>query len=86
MGSSAHHTRTIRRPFATRMTALLEGEHPVPEPTDEELRAYFDANRERWASEPRIDFVHVFVERKTRTPTPIPKGVRDALERLLGSP
>ena len=27
-------------------------------------------------------FVHVFVERVSRTPTPIPEGIREALERL----
>jgi acyl-CoA thioester hydrolase len=27
-------------------------------------------------------FVHVFVERKSLTPTPIPEGIREALERL----
>jgi acyl-CoA thioester hydrolase len=28
-------------------------------------------------------FVHVFVDRATRRPTPIPDGIREALERLL---
>jgi len=29
-------------------------------------------------------FVHVFVNRTTRKPTPIPDGIRDALETLVG--
>jgi acyl-CoA thioester hydrolase len=29
-------------------------------------------------------FVHVFVDRETRTPAPIPPGIRSALERLAG--
>jgi len=31
-------------------------------------------------------FVHVFVERATRKPTPIPTAIRDALERLATAP
>jgi acyl-CoA thioester hydrolase len=29
-------------------------------------------------------FVHVFVDRETRTPVPIPPGIRSALDRLAG--
>ncbi len=29
-------------------------------------------------------FVHVFVDRETRRPAPIPEGIRAALERLVG--
>jgi acyl-CoA thioester hydrolase len=29
-------------------------------------------------------FVHVFVDRATRTPAPIPPGLREALERIIG--
>jgi acyl-CoA thioester hydrolase len=31
-------------------------------------------------------FVHVFVDRRTRRPAPIPEGVRDALTRLFREP
>jgi acyl-CoA thioester hydrolase len=31
-------------------------------------------------------FVHVFVERATRKPTPIPPAIRNALERIAASP
>jgi len=31
-------------------------------------------------------FVHVFVERATRKPTPIPPAIRDALERIASAP
>jgi acyl-CoA thioester hydrolase len=30
-------------------------------------------------------FVHVFVDRETRRPVPIPDGIRSALERLVVS-
>jgi acyl-CoA thioester hydrolase len=41
------------------------------------------------AAEPAIAvgwFVHVFVERQTRRPTPIPPRLRDALQRLIVTP
>ena len=31
-------------------------------------------------------FVHVFVDRATRKPTPIPKAIRAALERIAVAP
>jgi len=31
-------------------------------------------------------FVHVFVDRENRRPTPIPRGLRSALERLVPTP
>jgi acyl-CoA thioester hydrolase len=31
-------------------------------------------------------FVHVFVERATRKPTPIPAAIREALERIATAP
>jgi acyl-CoA thioester hydrolase len=34
----------------------------------------------------RGSFVHVFVERVTRKPTPIPPAIRDALERIAPEP
>ena len=30
-------------------------------------------------------FVHVFVDRESRTPAPIPEGIRKALERIRGA-
>lgn len=52
----------VRERVASRMSALLEAAHAVPAPTEAELRAWFEAHRERWAVDERIDFVHVFVD------------------------
>ena len=51
----------IRERIASRMRYVLEQAANVPEPSDAELRAWFDAHRERWAVPERIDFTHVFV-------------------------
>ncbi len=51
----------VRQRVASLMEAVVVAEHPVPDPTEEEVRAYFDAHAERWAEEVRVDFEHVFV-------------------------
>lgn len=51
----------IHERIASRMRYVLEQGVIVPEPSDAELRAWFDAHRDRWAAPPRIDFTHVFV-------------------------
>lgn len=52
----------VRERVASRMAALLDAEHAVADPTDDELRAWFEAHADRWAEDARIDFVHVFVD------------------------
>ncbi|HEU0031304.1 MAG TPA: peptidylprolyl isomerase [Kofleriaceae bacterium] len=51
----------IRERIASRMAYVLEQAVALPEPTDAELRAWFDAHRERWTSPEHVDFTHVFV-------------------------
>ena len=51
----------IHKRIADRMTFVLEQSLIVTEPTDAELRAWFDAHRDQWAQPERIDFTHVFV-------------------------
>lgn len=51
----------VRQRVASMMSALVEAQHPVAEPTEEEVRAYFDAHVDRFAEDARFDFVHVFV-------------------------
>ncbi|MFO0686604.1 MAG: peptidylprolyl isomerase [Sandaracinus sp.] len=51
----------VRQRVASLMEAIVVAEHPVADPTEEEVRAYFDAHAERWAEEVRVDFEHVFV-------------------------
>lgn len=56
------HDERVRTRVATLMADVLRAELFVPEPTESELRAHFDANAERWAEPERVDFVHVFVD------------------------
>ncbi|HWP66497.1 MAG TPA: peptidylprolyl isomerase [Candidatus Limnocylindria bacterium] len=53
----------VRRRLLQKMEFLLEGLHPVPEPTDAELEAYLEAHADRYRTPARIDLVHVFVSR-----------------------
>ncbi len=51
----------VRQRVATLAMSMLEAEHPIAEPTDDELRTWFDAHLDRYGEEARFDFVHVFV-------------------------
>lgn len=54
----------IHQRIAQRMAYVLEQAAIIPEPTEAELRAWFDAHRERWAVPEHVDFTHVFVAGK----------------------
>ncbi|HUS29013.1 MAG TPA: peptidylprolyl isomerase [Kofleriaceae bacterium] len=51
----------IHQRIAGRMSYVLEQALVVPEPTDAELRAWFDSHREQWSVPEHVDFTHVFV-------------------------
>lgn len=51
----------IHERIASRMSYVLEQAVVVPEPTEAELRAWFEQHRERWAVPAHVDFTHVFV-------------------------
>lgn len=51
----------VRALVASTMDSVIGAALHVPEPTEAELRAAFDADPSRWAREARIDFTHVFV-------------------------
>lgn len=51
----------IRQRIAARMGYVLEQAIVVPDPTEAELRAYFEHHAARWAAPDRVDFTHVFV-------------------------
>ena len=51
----------IHERIASRMSYVLSESAVIPEPTDAELRAWFDAHRETYAMPERIDFTHVFI-------------------------
>ena len=51
----------IRRRLAQKMDFLTQSAAGAIEPTDEELKAYFDANREKYASKAAVAFDQVFI-------------------------
>ena len=51
----------VRTLIASTMDSAIGAALHVPEPSEAELRAHFDADPARWAREARIDFTHVFV-------------------------
>jgi peptidyl-prolyl cis-trans isomerase C len=52
---------SVRGRVAAKMGIIVRSEVIVAEPSDEELRAFFEGDRARWAEPARIDFTHVFV-------------------------
>lgn len=53
---------SVRRRVSAKMAFVLHSQVVVAEPTEDELRAYFDEHAARWADEVRVSFTHVFVE------------------------
>ncbi len=51
----------VHERIASRMSYVLEQTLVVPEPTDAELRTWFDQHQTQWATPERIDFTHIFV-------------------------
>jgi hypothetical protein len=51
----------IHQRVAGRMSYVLEQAVIVPEPTDAELRAWFDQHHDKWSVAEHIDFTHVFI-------------------------
>jgi peptidyl-prolyl cis-trans isomerase C len=51
----------IHQRIAGRMSYVLEQAAIVPEPTEAELRAWFEQHRERWTVAEHVDFTHVFI-------------------------
>jgi parvulin-like peptidyl-prolyl isomerase len=52
---------TIHERIAARMSYVLAESAVIAEPTDAQLRAWFDAHADRYDAPERIDFTHVFV-------------------------
>ena len=51
----------IHQRIAGRMSYVLEQAIVMPEPTDAELRAWFEQHRASWSVDEHIDFTHVFI-------------------------
>lgn len=52
----------VRLRVAEKMALVVKSQIVVPEPAESELRAWFEAHRERWEQPELVDFVHVFVQ------------------------
>ena len=52
----------VHERIASRMSYVLEQSLVVPEPTEVELRTWFEQHQAQWATPERIDFTHIFVE------------------------
>ena len=63
----------VRALLAQNMRFFIQGD--IPQPTEEELRAYFDANQDRFASPPSFDIEHLTYD----DPAEVPEGLVDAL-------
>lgn len=52
----------VRERVAALTASALEARSPIEEPSEEALRAYFEAHLARYAEQARFDFVQVYVE------------------------
>lgn len=68
----------IKQRIASNMQRVLEGSIVLPDATDAELRAFFDANKERWAKSELYDFTNVYVADSDQ------KRAGDLLAQLAG--
>jgi hypothetical protein len=51
----------VHERIASRMSYVLEQALIVPEPSEADLRAWFDQHKDVWASPERVDFTHVYI-------------------------
>ncbi|MDK1373563.1 MULTISPECIES: peptidylprolyl isomerase [unclassified Sinorhizobium] len=66
LGLDADDT-VVRRRLAQKMTFLIEGTARIAEPTEGELRAFYDAHREKFVRPGRVSFEHIFFDRRKRS-------------------
>jgi hypothetical protein len=52
----------LRDRVARKMRHILAAEAVLPDPTEAQLRAWYEAHRDEWSEEVRVDFTHVFVD------------------------
>ncbi len=71
----------VRQRIANKMAFVLESQVVVREPKPGELRAWFDAHRERWNVPELVDFTHVFFEGDGEEAKRKAKEALEALER-----
>jgi hypothetical protein len=57
----------VRRRLAQKVAFLVEDTAQLAEPTDQDLRHFYDAHRELFQTGARVSFTHVFFNREKRT-------------------
>ncbi|SJM28442.1 peptidyl-prolyl cis-trans isomerase [Mesorhizobium delmotii] len=57
----------IRRRLAQKLKFLVEDTARLAQPTDSDLRSYFEANRPKFVKSPRISFSHIYFNPANRT-------------------
>ncbi|THK36382.1 peptidyl-prolyl cis-trans isomerase [Ensifer sp. MPMI2T] len=57
----------VRRRLAQKMTFLIEDTARIAQPTESELRAFYDAHRERFTRPGQRSFEHIFFDRRKRS-------------------
>lgn len=75
----------VKRRLAQKMDFLAEDLGSLADPGSEELKAWFDANRDRFARAPRVSFRHVYFSPDRRHERARADAAR-ALEKLQGKP
>ena len=77
--------RVIRSRLVQKMRFLLTDD--LPEPDEADLRAYFEANRDRYRSPPTVTVDHVYYANLERVPEDLLEQLRDGVDfRQLGEP
>ena len=57
----------VRRRLAQKLEFLVQDTSRLAEPTEKDLKRFYEANLERFQTEPRISFTHVFFSREKRS-------------------
>jgi hypothetical protein len=72
----------VRRRLAQKLTFLIEDTSRLMEPTESDLRKFFEAHPERFRNDARISFTQIYFSRERRTDaTADAKAVLDELSR-----
>lgn len=56
----------VRRRLAQKVTFLVEDTSRIADPGEEELRRFYEAHAERYRTEPKVSFSHIFFSRERR--------------------
>ncbi|MEZ5922140.1 MAG: peptidylprolyl isomerase [Parvularculaceae bacterium] len=72
----------IRQRMVQKAEFLAEAAISPPAPSDAEVMAYFETNRERYRSPPSATFTHIFISKKNRTPEETESAAKALLAKV----